>query len=415
MAKPTRKETCSTGDLSALATGRTQELFTPDVEKQRERLEAAIGGKRVLVIGGAGSIGSATVVQLLAFSPAAVHVVDQSENNLAELVRDLRARPRNLVPDDFRTLPLDFGSALMRQFISGQAPYDYVLNFAAIKHVRSEKDVYCVLHMLDTNVLKPARLFRWLQERGGTGGYFCVSTDKAANPVNLMGASKRLMEHVIFSLKATGHFGGQVTSARFANVAFSDGSLLQSWLRRLEKRQPLAVPKATRRFFISLREAGQICLLAAVCAPSQHLLIPRLTAENDLCDLEAIARAVLRRQGFEPRICLDEERARTCLSEHLDEAVYPLLITPLDTSGEKLYEEFVGIGETAVELGFASLQGILCSPGPPGALDEVLDWLEALANGRGPPPSKSDIVRRLKTVVPELEHVETGKNLDQRM
>src|SRR5213075_197665 len=204
-----------------------------------------------------------------------------------ELVRDLRGRPSGLSVRDFRTLPLDFGSATMRRYLLDAEPYSLVLNFAAVKHVRSEKDSYALLHMFDTNVLKATRLLDWLVERGGVHTYFSVSTDKAANPVNLMGASKRLMELAMFSHDATTR-GMAIRSARFANVAFSDGSLLDGWLRRLEKRQPLAAPRSTQRYFISLRESGQLCLLAALCAPPAHVVIPRLDSAAHLRALEGI-------------------------------------------------------------------------------------------------------------------------------
>jgi len=401
--------------LSALATGRDFELFAADVAERQAEIARRLDRRRLLVVGGAGSIGAATIGALCAFRPAALHVVDHNENGLAELVRDLRSRPGGLSVPDFRTLPLDFGSPIMARFLREQDPYDYVLNFAAIKHVRSEKDTYSLLQMLDTNVLKPARLLRWLEEKGGAAAYFCVSTDKAANPVNLMGASKRLMEHVIFSGEAAPGFAARVTSARFANVAFSDGSLLQSFLRRLEKRQPLAVPLHTRRYFISLREAGQICLLASVCAPDRHLLVPRLDPAADLHDLETIARAVLRQHGFEPSVYDDEAQARDGVEADLARGCYPLLRTPLDTSGEKPYEEFVGPGEQAVEAGMVNLWGVPYGPAPAGAVARFLAEAEQLVGQSDRAVSKEQIVATISTVVPEFHHLERGKNLDARM
>jgi FlaA1/EpsC-like NDP-sugar epimerase len=234
-------------DLARLATGREKELFTEDIDRFRTELTQRIGGSRILVIGGAGSIGAATVRSLVPFGARSLHVVDQNENTLVELVRDLRSRFDASKLPDFRTLPLNFGSPIMERFLMEEEPYDFVLNFAALKHVRSEKDCCSILQMLDTNVVKPAYLLKWLVNRGGLRGYFCVSTDKAANPVNLMGASKRLMEHVIFSGEVAECRDVKITSARFANVAFSDGSLLQGWLMRLSQGQPLAVPRDTRR------------------------------------------------------------------------------------------------------------------------------------------------------------------------
>ena len=405
----------STNELSPLVTQRKEGLFREDVERRRAEITERIGGRRLLVIGGAGSIGSATVHALSEYPVAALHVIDQSENNLAELVRDLRSRRDGLTVADFRTLPLDFGSPLMQRFLREEEPYEYVLNFAAVKHVRSEKDSCSLLHMLDTNLVKLARLLGWLQEKGSTESYFCVSTDKAANPVNLMGASKRLMEHVIFSADVAPDFDARVSSARFANVAFSDGSLLQSFLKRLEKRQPLAAPEQTRRFFISLREAGQICLLAAVCAPDRHLLIPRLDPAADLRELEAIAVAVLRHRGFDPRIYRDEEEARSNVESDVAAGCYPLLLTPLDTSGEKPYEEFVGDGEQSVEIGMLNLLGVPYRPAMQGKLLPTLAEIEKLVSQPGTPATKQQIVDTMSSVIAELRHVETGKSLDGRM
>jgi FlaA1/EpsC-like NDP-sugar epimerase len=401
-------------DLAFLATGRKGSLFQEDLDASRDQIQEQVAGRRLLVIGGAGSIGSSTLRLLADFAPGCLHVVDQSENNLAELVRDLRSRPGGLPVGDLLLLPLDYGSPHMGRFLRSQAPYDFVLNFAALKHVRSEKDVCSSLQMLDTNVLKTARLLRWLAERGGTRGFFSVSTDKAANPVNLMGASKRLMECVMFSGEAA-EIPFHVSSARFANVAFSDGSLLNGFLRRMEKGQPLAAPRDTRRFFVSMEEAGQICLLAAFRAPGQHTVIPRLQPDTDLHDLETIARNVIGHFGLAPRTYLDEEAARAGVPGDLAAKAYPLLLTPLDTSGEKAFEEFVGAGESSVELGFSQLAAIPYLPAPAGAVRSFLDRLQGLVDDPDRDLSKADIVAAVREVVPQFDHVETGKSLDNRM
>jgi FlaA1/EpsC-like NDP-sugar epimerase len=400
-------------DAATLATGRDQALFTDDVQMRRAEIETAVRGERVLVIGGAGSIGAATVAELSRFNAAALHVVDLNENGLTELVRDLRSRAEGLKVDDFRTLPLDFGSPVMHRYLRDVAPYAVVLNFAAIKHVRSEKDSYSLLQMLETNVVKAYRLLEWLVQRGGTKRYFSVSTDKAANPVNLMGASKRLMEHATLG----GPVGRDltVTSARFANVAFSAGSLLEGWLLRLEKRQPLAVPRATRRYFLSLREAGQLCLLAATCAPDRLIVIPDLDADKHLIELEGVARALLHHAGFTPAEYEDETDARGAVADDLAHGRYPMLLTPLDTSGEKPYEEFVGEGESIVDIGLRNLKAVRYEPAPAGALQDFQQWLDPLLRGEGTTPPKRAFISALAPVVRELRHVESDKQLDKRM
>lgn len=405
----------SPGELSVRATRRHRVMFEADLRACAPALHSEIRSSRVLVIGGAGSIGTSTILELLAFGPEALHVVDLNENNLAELVRTVRSGLARCGTADFRTLPIDFGSPIMQRFLLDQPPYDWVLNFAAVKHVRSEKDVCSILHMLDTNVLKPAKLLRWIAEAGGARGYFCVSTDKAANPVNLMGASKRLMEHGIFSGAIDCGRIGRVTSARFANVAFSDGSLLWSWLKRIEKRQPLAVPRATRRFFISLQEAGKICIVASVCAEGQHLLIPRLTPEADLVELTDVAEDFIRYHGYAPQRYTREDDAKSNFRSDVARGRYPLLLTPLDTAGEKPYEEFTSAGEQPVEAGWNDLLAVPYRPADRERLLELLAAVQGWVDNPRLPLTKAEIVSAVAELIPELSHKESRKNLDERM
>jgi FlaA1/EpsC-like NDP-sugar epimerase len=401
--------------LSSLITKRSVSLFQGDFDSQRENLKNLIKNSRILVIGGAGSIGSATVRLLIEFKPSVLHVIDHNENGLAELVRYLRNEIDNLSSTDFRTFPLDFGSSLMHRFLSESSAYDFVLNFAALKHVRSEKDVYSLLRMFDVNLVKTIRYLGWLSKKQTAYKYFCVSTDKAANPVNLMGASKQLMEQLIFSNEILTNPSRTATSARFANVAFSKGSLLESFIIRLDNRQPIAVPKKTLRYFISPKESGHICVLAAFCTPSRHLLIPALESKNDLVDLEAVATMVLHSYGLKPRIYEDEVLARRNVKTDLEKKYYPLLLTPLDTSGEKPYEEFIGDGEKVVDVGMTSLLGIKHETNSISPVISFIKYIEEIMLHPEMAITKRDIVESVKRLIPNFEHIETGKNLDERM
>jgi FlaA1/EpsC-like NDP-sugar epimerase len=380
-------------------------FFDADWDARRDQIEERTAGKRLLVVGGAGSIGSSTIRELVAFRPDTLHVVDLNENSLVELVRDYRSGPHTGNVRDFRSLPLDFGSGIMGQFLDQEPPYDLVLNFAALKHVRSEKDVWSILRMLETNVLKTRLLTR------GDHRLFSVSTDKAADPVNIMGASKRIMEHVIFSDPPA----GGSTSARFANVAFSAGSLLEGFRFRLEKNQPLALPKETKRYFLSLRESGRFCVLAGMCAPKDHVLVPRMDPERDPVDLQSVAEALLHKRGLKPRIYDREEEARAGLEADLRRGEYPLLLTQRDTSGEKPLEIFVGRDETAVDLGMKAALGVKPPPVSAAALETFLGRVSSALEGEGEVPSKEELVHWMAELVPGMAHRETGRNLDERM
>lgn len=401
--------------LSVIATKRETNLFSSDLNIYYDQIRESLYGARVLVIGGAGSIGSASIALLVRFQPAAIHVVDINENGLAELVRNLRSSKEKINLSDFRTLPIDFGSPIMRRFLMEENPYDYVLNFAAIKHVRSEKDIYSILHMLDTNVLKGARLLKWLDLKGGIKNIFAVSTDKAANPVNLMGASKRLMEHVLFTDTIDKRRLNHITSSRFANVAFSDGSLLQSWIKRLEQHQPLPAPRQTRRFFISLEEAGCICLIASLCGPPRQIIIPNFDAENELQEIQLVAERFLRVYGYDPMYYENEDDAKESVESDIQRGKYPLLLTPLDTSGEKDFEEFVGIGEKVKSIGMTNLTSIEYKPCD---AEKLRIFLELIQNWIETPEryiDKCDILKAVAKVVPEMAHAASDKNLDERM
>jgi FlaA1/EpsC-like NDP-sugar epimerase len=399
-------------ELEARVLGRTESRYALDLAQHADAVRHGIADRRVLVIGGAGSIGSSTVGLLADLAPACLHVVDIGENYLAELVRELRSRPQGLQVSDFRALPLDYGGPIMQRFLAESAPYHVVLNFAALKHVRSEKDIFSLLQMLDTNVVRHVRFKRWLSEYGHNRRYFAVSTDKAANPTSLMGASKSLMEDVVFDVARVA--GDHATSARFANVAFSNGSLLQAMLTRLAKRQPLAVPRATRRYFVSQREAGDICLVAALLAPAEHIIFPRLDPRQELILLEDVVCAVLDWAGLQPEYYEDEDAARGAVESAAAKRAWPVLLTPLDTSGEKPYEEFIGAGEHAISTDLPGLDAI--GHRTSGSLTrELFEQLERLIENPHLAATKEDIVAALCAAIPGFDHRETGKSLDQRL
>jgi FlaA1/EpsC-like NDP-sugar epimerase len=403
----------SVADLAAAVVGRTESLFRDDLASCRSDLREQLHDKRVLVVGGAGSIGSSTIRHILANAPRALHVIDVSENGLADLVRAVRGSPQPMSVDEFRTVPIDFGSPIMERFLGEQECYDVVFNFAAIKHVRSEKDVFSLLQMLDTNVVKAARLLRWLGERGFRGRYFSVSTDKAANPVNAMGASKRIMEMVTFS-PAFVPAGASATSARFANVAFSNGSLLASFVQRIASRQPIAAPRNTRRFFITLAESGDICALAGVLGAPDKIVVPLLT-EPDLVELATVAEIVLRAYGLEPHCIEDEARAKAAVATDLEMGRYPVVLTRLDTSGEKSYEEFVGRDEALEKSGFTMLGQVRPRSADDAALENFVERVaDAIEHPRAA-ATKQELLGMIADLVPQFDHVETGKSLDSRL
>lgn len=401
----------SDDDLSYVATHRRSSIFTADIQNSSEALTRRIEGKRVLIIGGAGSIGASTLLELLKFRPSAVHIVDIGENPLAELTRNLRSQADIVLPPDLRFLPIDFGGPSMERHLRDEPAYDEILHFAAHKHVRSEKDVPSLLQMLDTNALKLDRFLRWLPRYGHEGAeVFAVSTDKAANPSSFMGASKRLMEHVLF---AAGTAGAPRRSTRFANVAFSNGSLPQAFLFRLARRQPLAAPDGARRFFVSLRESGEICLLAAFAAPAGHIAFPNLDPATNLRPLLEIAEGVLAHYGLKPAYYEDETAAIRGVEVDLARGHYPLIVTPLDTGGEKPYEEFVGAGESAVDIGLTELSGIAYDAFP-ADLSSVIEELAVLRDDISRDVIKKDVQQQLLRVVAGFHHAESERNLDQR-
>ena len=389
--------------------GREASLFGEDVAREQVRLRERVGGARVLVVGAAGSIGAATVKQLIPFRPAALHLVDPSENNLVELVRDLRSSDGQ-PPDHFKTVAIEMGGLAFDRFLTSEKPYDHILNFAAMKHVRSERDPFSFMRMLDTNLFALHRLLEAVAF-APPRGVFSVSSDKAVNPQNAMGASKAIMEAILWHHSE----GIPCTSARFANVAFSDGSLLHGFIRRFEKGQPLSAPEDVQRYFISHTEAGQLCLLAAFTGNSRDIFIPRLTPQKDLLTFSHIARLFVESRGYRPRVFHDEAEARAFAARmQPSDREWPCCFTPSDTTGEKPFEEFFHPGEPVDWDRFRQV-GVVTVP-PFRDAERLLAALAALQALRaGGNWQRREMIAIMKTVVPTLRHEEKGRNLDQKM
>lgn len=408
----------TTTPIHTIATGRVRSLFADDIKRAAPDLREAIASRRVLVIGGAGSIGSNTVFELARCRPAALHIVDQHENGLAELVRQLRSRPLEWHADDFQTLPLDYGSSSMRLFLASQPAYDFVLNFAALKHVRTEKDPFSTLQMFETNLYKQSLLMEWLAETGFKGRFFTVSTDKAANPSSMMGASKRSMEHVLFNSSRAGDLGGIRSSARFANVAFSNGSLLQGFENRLARGEPIAAPRDTKRYFVSLSESGELCAIAGVLGPENGIVIPRLEPKSHLVYLHDVATRFLQHHGYEAAFYEDEAEACSSVSRERERGHWPLLLTALDTAGEKPYEEFSTSSEKIFEFGYDGLRAVQYLAAPREAIDAMLAEVHQIIQSVGAVTlTKEQLKQIIAMVEPAFLHThrDSSSNLDQRL
>lgn len=395
--------------ISREVTKRPVSMFLSDIERNKENLSAKIRDKTVLVIGGAGSIGSSFIKAVLPFHPKTLVVVDTNENALAELTRDLRSTKGMFVPEDYIPYPMDFASPVFEKMIRNRGGFDIVGNFSAHKHVRSEKDIYSVEALLQNNVLHTKKLLDLLTEFPPEE-YFCVSTDKAANPVNIMGASKRLMEDVIFSYSDK----FPVKTARFANVAFSNGSLPAGFLARLSKRQPLSAPFDVRRYFVSPEESGQICLLACMLGKNREIFFPKLE-EAQMMTFDAIATALLKYYGFEPFPCYsDEEAIDKAEMVKLGSNKYPVHYSDSNTSGEKEYEEFYTDQEFVDmdrfrSLGVITNKVLVKSEG----VDKLFGKLDD-AFGRDD-VTKEDVISIIKEYLPNFAHIEKGKSLDSKM
>jgi len=387
---------------------REKSFFSRDLENAFELLSAEISGSKMLVIGGAGTIGGSYIKAALNYKPFLLVVVDINENGLTELIRDLRSSPDQFIPEILLTYPLSFDSNAFRKLFLHYGPFDIVANFAAHKHVRSEKDIYSIEALLENNLLK-AKNFLDLLLSFPPRHFFCVSTDKAANPVNIMGASKKMMEDMILSY--SNHF--KVTTARFANVAFSNGSLLDGFLKRIEKKQPLSCPSDVKRFFVAPIESGQICLLASILGKTGEIFFPKMNFDTDQIYFDSILKPLLSEFGYEQFNCFSEIDAKQKVFL-IDNGKYPVYLFKTDTSGEKLYEEFYTDNENFFLDQYHSL-GVIRKDTFHNleTYSEVMKELEALLSK--PNNTKDVIVKWLGKNIPEFEHIETGLKLDNKM
>ena len=394
--------------ISDCVTFRPQSMFLYDIETNREVLTREIKNKKVCVIGGAGSIGSSFIKAVLRFEPHSVVVVDLNENGLAELVRDIRSSDGLFVPSEFRCYTLNYADSIFARIFREEKGFDIVANFSAHKHVRSEKDKYSVQALIENNDIKAKKLMDLLCEFPPKH-FFCVSTDKAANPVNIMGASKRVMEDLVMAYNNK----FKVTTARFANVAFSNGSLPDGWLHRLQKKQPLAAPNDVRRYFVSPEESGQICMLACILGKSGEVFFPKL-GEDQMLTFSSICDAFVKSEGFQKKECPNDEEAKQYAHQMpYDSDTYPVVYFKSDTTGEKAYEEFYIPGEKINMERFNALGVVEETTRRP--MDEVNAFFAKLEELFQSDFTKEDVVKAIKEFIPNFEHEEKGKNLDQKM
>ena len=388
--------------------GRTSPLFEEDVSSRREELEALVSSSTFLVIGGAGSIGQAVTREIFKRNPQALHVVDISENNMVELVRDIRST-LGYIDGDFRTFAIDCGSNEYEALMNSSGGYDYVLNLSALKHVRSEKDPFTLMRLIEVNILNTIKTVQMAKEQGAKK-YFCVSTDKAANPVNMMGASKRIME--MFLMRESEAM--QISTARFANVAFSDGSLLHGFNQRFAKRQPISAPNDVRRYFVTPQESGELCLMSCLLGENRDIFFPKLSEQLHLTTFSDIAERYISNLGYEPFYCSTEQEARDRSSELIASKRWPCYFFKSDTSGEKDFEEFFTNKEILDMERFQNLGVIKNEANFSSTM--LNNFLEVIHELRTKTVwEKAPIVDLFNEMIPDFDHKETGKYLDGRM
>lgn len=388
--------------------GRDKELFERDIHRHENELQKKVQNSSFLVLGGAGSIGQAVTKEIFKRNPKKLHVVDISENNMVELVRDIRSS-FGYIAGDFQTFALDIGSIEYDAFINADGQYDYVLNLSALKHVRSEKDPYTLMRMIDVNIFNTDKTIRQSIEKG-VKKYFCVSTDKAANPVNMMGASKRIME--MFLMRRSKDI--QISTARFANVAFSDGSLLHGFDKRVEKKQPIVAPNDVKRYFVIPKESGELCLMSCIFGENRDIFFPKLSENLHLISFAEIAVKYLKEKGYTPHLCKSEEEARNLMDTLPQLGKWPCLFSASDTTGEKDFEEFFTHNEILDMDRFENL-GIIKNDLllEEEKLELFEDTINALKKAKR--WTKEEIVTLFHKMLPNFGHKETGKYLDAKM
>lgn len=388
--------------------GRTKKLFINDIALYEKKLNNIIVHSSFLVLGAAGSIGQAVTKEIFKRNPKKLHVVDISENNMVEMVRDIRSS-FGYIDGDFQTYALDIGSTEYDAFIKADGKYDYVLNLSALKHVRSEKDPFTLMRMIDVNIFNTDKTIRQAIENG-TKKYFCVSTDKAANPVNMMGASKRIME--MFLMKHSKDIS--ISTARFANVAFSDGSLLHGFNQRIQKQQPIAAPNDIKRYFVTPQESGELCLMSCIFGNNRDIFFPKLSEALHLISFADIAERYLKELGYQPHLCDSEDEARKLVKTLPEQGKWPCLFTSSDTSGEKDFEEFFTASETLDMNRFENL-GVIKSASTYDADKVTMFKKEINEMRRTMSWNKEQIVCIFHQMIPDFGHLETKKYLDGKM
>ncbi len=388
--------------------GRQKELFEDDISNHEKELSDIVRISTFLVIGGAGSIGQAVTKEIFKRNPRKLHVVDISENNMVELVRDIRSS-FGYIDGDFQTFALDIGSLEYDAFIASDGHYDYVLNLSALKHVRSEKDPFTLMRMIEVNVFNTDKTIKQAIEKGAKK-YFCVSTDKAANPVNMMGASKRIME--MFLMRNSEHI--PISTARFANVAFSDGSLLHGFDQRIKKGQPIVAPNDIKRYFVIPKESGELCLMSCIFGDNRDIFFPKLSEELDLISFADIAVRYIRALGYEPIMCDNEKEARRLSLTLPKEGKWPCLFVGSDTTGEKDFEEFFTSNEVLDLKRFQKLGIVKNSLNVD--LEKLNHFEKVMTNLKNQKSwTKEPILDLFHDMIPDFGHKETGKYLDSKM